>query len=224
YRGTDFGSVFEGLGDFSVGGGFFENLFGDLGFDLFGTRGRKQRANSGNGSSRRGRDVEFNVSVTLEEAFHGTEKTIQFQRDGVARTLTVKIPPGVDSGSRLRIKGEGEGGQGGRGDLFAVIDISAHRIFQRNGSDLQVEVSVGLTRAILGTEIRVPTLDGEVTMKVPAGTQGGSIFRLRGKGMPHLKGRGTGDELVRVNVEIPRRLTERQRELIEELEKTFKTT
>jgi len=224
YRGTDFGSVFEGLGDFGLGGGFLETLFGDLGFDLFGSRGRKQRGSSGNGASRRGRDVEFTVTVTLEEAYRGTEKTIQVQRDAVSRTLAVTIPPGVDTGSRLRIKGEGEAGQGGRGDLFAVIEIPPHRIFQRNGSDLQVELSVSLPRAILGTEIRVPTLDGEVTMKVPSGTQSGSIFRLRGKGMPHLKGRGTGDELVRVNVEIPRRLTERQRELIEEFEKTLKTS
>lgn len=217
FRGTDFSSVFEDLGDFGLGGGFFENLFGDLGFDLFSTRGRRQKGRSGNGAPRRGRDVELTVSVTLEEAYRGTQKSIQVQRSGTVRTLTVTIPPGVDSGSRLRIKGEGEDG----GDLYAVIEVPVHRTFQRNGADLQVEVSVSLTRAILGTEIRVPTMDGEVTMKVPAGTQSGSIFRLRGKGMPHLKGKGTGDQLVRVSVEIPRRLTDRQRQLIEEFEKTL---
>jgi curved DNA-binding protein len=217
FRGTDFRSVFEGLGDINVGGGFFESLFGDLGFDLFGTRGRRQRGSASNGSPRHGRDVEFTVSVTLEEAYRGTEKTIQLQRNGSVRSLTVRIPPGVDTGSKLRIKGEGEDG----GDLYAVIEVSSHRTFQRNGADLQVEMSVSLPKAILGTEIRVPTMDGEVTMKVPAGTQGGSIFRLRGKGMPHLKGKGMGDELVRVTVEIPRRLTDRQRQLIEEFEKSF---
>jgi curved DNA-binding protein len=221
FRGTDFRSVFEGFGDFGgLGGGFFENLFGDLGFDLFGARGRRQRGSSGNGASRRGSDVEVAVPITLEEAYRGTEKTIQVQRDGSVRSLTVTIPAGVDTGSRLRIKGEGEAG----GDLFAVIEVPPHRMFQRNGADLQVEQSVSLARAILGAEIRVPTMDGEVTMKVPAGTQSGSIFRLRGKGMPHLKGKGTGDQLVRVNVEIPRRLTDRQRQLIEEFEKTTGTT
>ncbi|MGO9411288.1 MAG: DnaJ C-terminal domain-containing protein [Spirochaetia bacterium] len=221
FRGTDFRGVFDGFGDFNLGGGFFETLFGDMGFDLFGSRGRKQKGNSGNGASRRGRDVEVTVSTSLEEAYHGTEKGIQVQREGSVRTLTVTIPPGVDTGSRLRIKGEGEPGHSGPGDLFVVIEIPSHRTFQRNGADLQVEVSVSLPRAILGTEIRVPTLDGEVTMKVPAGTQGGSIFRLRGKGMPHLKGKGSGDQLVRVSVEIPRRLTDRQRQLIEEFEKTL---
>ncbi len=220
FRGTDFRSVFEGFGDFNLGGGFFENLFGDLGFDLFGARGRRQRSSAGNGAPRRGRDVEITVPVTLEEAYRGTEKTIQVQRGSSAKSLAVTIPAGVDTGSRLRIKGEGEAG----GDLFAVIEVPPHRTFQRNGSDLQVELSVSLTRAILGTEIRVPTLDGEVTMKVPAGTQSGSIFRLKGKGMPHLKGKGTGDELVRVSVEIPRRLTDRQRQLIEEFEKTTGAT
>ena len=217
FRGTDFRSVFDGFGDFNFGGGFFESLFGDLGFDLFGTRGRRQRGSASNGSPRPGRDVEFTVSVTLEEAYRGTEKTIQVQHNGSVRSLTVSIPPGVDTGSKLRIKGEGEDG----GDLYAVIEVSSHRTFQRNGADLQVEMSVSLPKAILGTEIRVPTMDGEVTMKVPAGTQSGSIFRLRGKGMPHLKGKGMGDELVRVTVEIPRRLTDRQRQLIEEFEKSF---
>ncbi|HTP58418.1 MAG TPA: DnaJ C-terminal domain-containing protein [Spirochaetia bacterium] len=221
FRGTDFRSVFEGFGDFGgLGGGFFENLFGDLGFEIFGTRGRRQRGGAGNGAARRGRDVEVAVPVSLEEAYRGTEKTIQVQRDGKVRTLTVTIPAGVDTGSRLRIKGEGEGG----GDLYAVIEVPADRTFQRNGSDIQVEIGVSLTRAILGTEISVPTLDGEVTMKVPAGTQSGSIFRLRGKGMPHVKGKGTGDELVRVSVEIPRRLTDRQRQLIEEFEKSYGAT
>ncbi len=224
FRGTDFRSVFEEFGDISLGGGFFENIFGDLGFDLFGTRGRRQKGSSGNGASRRGRDIEVALPVSLEEAYRGTEKTIQVQREGSVRSLAVTVPPGVDSGSRLRIKGEGEPGQGGPGDLFAVVEIPSHPTFERRGADLQVELSVSLTQAILGTEIRVPTLDGEVTMKIPPGTQSGSIFRLRGKGMPRLKGKGTGDELVKVNVEIPRRLTDRQRQLIEEFEKAAGTT
>jgi len=126
----------------------------------------------------------------------------------------------VDNGSRLRVKGEGEGGSAGRGDLYVVVEIPRHPSFQREGSDLIVEATVGLAKAILGTEIRVPTIDGGVMMKIPAGTQSGSTFRLRGKGMPKLRGRGRGDEMVKVNVEIPRRLSERQKDLIREFEKS----
>jgi molecular chaperone DnaJ len=284
YKGTDFNSVFEGLGDFGLGGGFFENLFGDLGFDLLGSRRKRQQAGTGNGAPVRGRDLEVAVSVSLGEAYTGTEKSITVPRydtcpvcggsgakpgtgtttcpdcrgsgkrvvssgifqmaqtcprcggsgkivetpcdechgEGrvhVARSLKVTVPPGVDSGSRLRMKGEGEAGAGGHGDLFVVIEMIPDRTFERKGGDLLVEATVSLTQAILGTEVRVPTMEGGVMMKIPAGTQSGSTFRLRGKGMPQLRGKGAGDELVKVNVEIPRRLTERQRELIREFEK-----
>ncbi len=221
YRGTDFRSVFEGLGDFSLGGGFFESLFGDLGFDSFTIQGGKiRRSGSRKGRASRGADVEVIVPVTLEEAYTGTEKTISVPREDSARTLTVTIPRGVDAGSRLRIKGEGTAGSNGRGDLYVVVEMLPHGTFQRQGTDLLVEVTVGLTQAILGSEIRVPTMDGGVMMKIPPGTQSGSTFRLRGKGMPHLRGKGAGDELVKVNVEIPRSLTERQRELLKEFEKS----
>ncbi len=290
YRGTDFNTVFEGLGDFGLGGGFFENLFGDLGFDVFG-RGRQ-------GAQAKPRDLEIAVSVTLEEAYRGTEKVITVPRyetcavcggngarPGTSRTtcpecrgsgkklvssgifqmaqvcgrcqgagtivespcencrgegrvktvrsLTVTIPPGVDDGSRLRMRGEGEaapagkkGRSGGtaRGDLYVVVELHPHPRFQRNGRDITTEISVTVPQAALGTEVSVPTLNGGVVMKIPAGTQSGRVFRLRGKGMPELRGRGVGDEMVKVNVEIPSRLTPRQRELMEELSRTLETT
>jgi molecular chaperone DnaJ len=118
------------------------------------------------------------------------------------------------------MKGEGEAGSAGQGDLFVVVEALPHGTFERKGSDLLVEVTVSLSHAVLGTEVRVPTMDGGVMMKIPAGTQSGSTFRLRGKGMPELRGKGVGDELVKVNVEIPCRLTPRQRELMEEFEKS----
>jgi molecular chaperone DnaJ len=125
------------------------------------------------------------------------------------------------------MRGEGEAapaGQGGRvtrGDLYVVVEMRPHRIFKRNGRDISTEMTLTVPQAALGTEVSVPTLNGGVVMKIPPGTQGGSVFRLRGKGMPALHGRGVGDELVKVNVEIPARLTARQREIMEELARSL---
>ena len=118
------------------------------------------------------------------------------------------------------MKGEGEAGTAAHGDLFVVVEMLPHSTFERKGSDLLVEITVSLSKAILGTEVRVPTMDGGVMMKVPAGIQSGSTLRLRGKGMPELRRKGVGDELVKVNVQMPRHLTPRQRELMQEFEKS----
>jgi molecular chaperone DnaJ len=149
------------------------------------------------------------------DACHGEGKV----RD--SRTLSVTIPPGVDTAARLRIKGEGESGKKGKGDLFIVVEVLPHSLFQRQGSDLSTEVSVTLPMAVLGTEVLVPTLDGNVVMKIPPGTQSGSVFRLKGKGMPELRGSGIGDQMVKVVVEIPRAVNEKQRRLMEEFAKTL---
>ncbi|HYC22638.1 MAG TPA: molecular chaperone DnaJ [Candidatus Bathyarchaeia archaeon] len=135
-----------------------------------------------------------------------------------AHTLQVKVPAGVDTGSRLKLRGEGEAGAGGAaGDLYVVISVLEHEIFKRDGNDVICELPVSFPRAALGAELDVPTLEGTVKMKMPAGTQSGSVFRLRGKGVPDLHGYGRGDELVQVIVETPRKLNARQRELLEEL-------
>ncbi len=134
------------------------------------------------------------------------------------RRIEVTVPPGVDEGTRLRLAGEGEAGTRGGppGDLYVVIKLRPHRIFTRRGRDLHCELEVGMAAAALGGELRVPTLDGEVTVTVPPGTQPGAVLRVRGKGMP-VPGRGDrGDLHVRVKVVVPRRLTQRQRELLEE--------
>ncbi len=133
--------------------------------------------------------------------------------------IKVKIPAGVDTGSTLRIRGEGEEGTAGRGDLYVIIEVRHHPVFERHNNDLLTEVSISVSNAILGAEIEVPTLDGKVKMKVPPGTQSGKVFRLREKGLPDLHNKGTGDELVRVNIDIPTRLTTEQRRLIEEFAK-----
>jgi len=134
------------------------------------------------------------------------------------QSLSVHIPPGVDNGSRLKLRGEGEAGFGGgsAGDLYVVIHVKEHPIFARQDNDVIVEVPISFPQAALGAEMDVPTLDGKVKLKVPAGTQSGKVFRLKGKGFTDLHGYGRGDELVKLVVETPRRLTARQRELLEE--------
>jgi len=132
------------------------------------------------------------------------------------RELRVKIPPGVDTGHRLKVRGEGEAGVlgGDRGDLYVVVHVKEHPFFERAGNDLLCEVPISFVQATLGDRIEVPTLDGKVSLKVPAGTQTHKMFRLRGKGMPNVHGYGRGDQLVRVIVETPTRLNEQQKSLL----------
>jgi len=139
-------------------------------------------------------------------------------REQRERKIEVKIPPGVDTGNRLRVAGEGEAGaQGGPpGDLYVFIQVRPHELFRRQGDDLFFESPVSFAQAALGTEIEVPTLDGAVKLKVPEGTQPGTSFRLRGKGIPHLRGYGRGDQHVRININIPQKLTGKQSELLRE--------
>ena len=135
-----------------------------------------------------------------------------------AHTLSVRIPAGVDEGSRLKLRGEGEsGGNGGPpGDLYVLLRVAEHPIFLRDGPDVVCEVPVSFAQAALGTEIQIPTLDGPRKLKVPAGTQSGHLLRMRGLGVPDLNGYGRGDQVIRLSVETPRKLSARQRELLEE--------
>jgi molecular chaperone DnaJ len=140
------------------------------------------------------------------------------------RKINVKIPQGVDSGQHLKLRGQGEaapepGGQAG--DLYVFINVRPHSRFTRSDSDLMLEAPISITQATLGSDIEVPTLNGKARIKVPSGTQPGSVFRLKGKGMPRLHGSGTGDLHVRVNVRTPSALTARQKELLEELAAEF---
>ncbi len=139
----------------------------------------------------------------------------------VEKSISVKIPPGVDSGTRLKIAGEGEPGRNGGppGDLYIEIRLKKHPIFERVGDDVICEVPISFVQACLGDEIEVPTLDGKVKIKIPPGTQPGDTFRIKGKGFPHLNGYGSGDQVVKVNIEIPKKLSKRQKELLLEFEK-----
>jgi len=272
FRGADF-SGFGDLGD------IFGQIFGGGGgFDIFGGGRTSQR-------SQRGRDIQYEVDVTLNEAHSGVEKKIKIPRnehctqcdgsgakskssmkkcttcDGqgqvvmasgffsmqqtcsacggrgqiitehcvkchgkgvvrVTRTIDVNIPPGVDNSSRLRVTGEGEVGKAGAGDLYLYIHVRDHEIFQRDRNDLYMLLPLSFATAALGGEISVPTLSGNVEMKIPSGTQSGKMFRLKGKGMPSLRGGYQGDQYVKVMLSVPKKLTAEQRNLLEQYAKT----
>ncbi len=137
------------------------------------------------------------------------------------RQIKVAIPAGVDQGAQLRLSGEGEMGPQGRGDLYLFIEVKPHPQFTRSGNDLLTEVRLPFTVAVLGGEMEVPILSGKVMMKIPAGTQSGTIFRLRGKGVPQSKSHNAGDQLVQVAIQIPKSLSPQQRKLMEEFAKTY---
>jgi molecular chaperone DnaJ len=132
--------------------------------------------------------------------------------------ITLRIPAGVDTGSRLRSAGNGEAGlrAGPPGDLYVVLHVKPHQIFQRDGDDLLCEVPVNFVQAVLGAEISVPTLDGNAEINIPPGTQPGSMFRLKGKGVKNIQGYGSGDLHVRINVEVPTHLTAAQKAKLQE--------
>jgi molecular chaperone DnaJ len=136
------------------------------------------------------------------------------------RTLSVKIPAGVETGNTIRLTGEGGlGSYGGPpGDLYVYLAVDEHPLFKREGQDIICDIPIGFAQAALGAEIEVPTLTGTAKLKIPSGTQPGHVFRLRGKGFPHLRGSGSGDQLCKVVVEVPSKLTARQRELLQEFE------
>ncbi len=141
-------------------------------------------------------------------------------RTQAERSITIKVPPGVEDGMRLKLSGEGEAGlKGGpRGDLFVLMELKGHALFDRHGKDLLCEIPIRMTEAALGCEMKIPTLTETVSMKIPAGTQPGQIFRLRGKGLPGLRSSSRGDQMVRVRVEIPSRLSSAQRKALEALD------
>jgi len=140
------------------------------------------------------------------------------------RRIKLKIPRGIDNGYSLRLVGEGKlGVQGGpQGDLYVVVHVKPHEIFKRSGSDLYYEAHIGFPQVALGTRIQVPTLDGKARLKIPAGTQTGTMFRLRQKGVPHLHGWGRGDQFIRVIVRTPTKLSRHQKKLLSELAKEMK--
>jgi DnaJ-class molecular chaperone len=170
------------------------------------------------GAPARGQDVEYEAELTLEEVLRGTARTISLDGKSV-RKVEVRVPPGIRDGARLRVAGEGgaSGAGGARGDLYLRVKVRPHATLVRNGDDLQLAVSVPLTTAVLGGEVSVPTLDAAVSLKVPAGTPAGRVFRLRGQGLPRTEGGGRGDLMAQLSVALPERLSKREQELFDEL-------
>lgn len=141
----------------------------------------------------------------------------------VTKTLQVSVPPGVDSGTQIRLNGEGEpGANGGQaGNLYVVINVAPHQYFRRKDNDIVIEIPINVAQAALGDEIEVPTVDGKEKLSIPAGTQGGSVFRIKNKGVPHLRRNMRGDQLVLISVAVPSSLSAEQRRLFAELAKTM---
>lgn len=134
------------------------------------------------------------------------------------KAVSLQIPPGVDTGSRLRLRGEGEEGERGGppGDLYVIIYVEPHEFFEREEDDIICRVPISFTMAALGGEIEVPTLDGAKKIQIPKGTQPGELFRLRSEGIPHLHGRGRGDQIIQALVQVPKKISKRQEELLKE--------
>ena len=137
--------------------------------------------------------------------------------------LEIKIPAGSETGTNLRIIGEGEAGQKGAaaGNLYVVVHVKPHKIFERQGNDLFIEIPISFATAALGGQIEVPTLKGKANLKIPAGTQTGTVFRMRGKGIHSLHGYGTGNQLVEVEVAVPKKLSKKQKDLLKDFDKTL---
>jgi molecular chaperone DnaJ len=262
----------------------FADLFGGMfGFEeIFGSpRARRTRA-------RRGDDLRYDLEISFQEAYWGTESTLKIPRREVCsachgsgarpgthpttcsachgrgqlhyqqafltvtrtcpqcqgsgsvikdpctvcrgqgqvrreKTLTVKIPAGVDNGVRIRLEGQGEPGphNGPHGDLYVVVHVREHPVFDRREANLYCSIPISFPQAALGGEIQVPTLERDEKLSIPAGTQSGSIFRLPGKGFPALNGRGRGDLFVEVHVEVPKKLSREQKKLLEQLAQTL---
>ncbi|MBW2120992.1 MAG: J domain-containing protein [Deltaproteobacteria bacterium] len=228
FRNFDFGDIFQDLG---FSDDIFSSLFGrgfrrstrrsdfgaeGTGFEQFFRGGPAGYESPG---PAKGADLLTDLQISLEEAARGSERRLSLDEGGRPREITVKIPPGIRSGQKLRLAGKGQPGPpGGRpGDLFIRVHVLDHPLFKREEDDITVDREIPFSQAALGTTIEVPTLDGTRRLRVPAGTQSHTRLRLKGQGIPHMKGGGRGDLYVRVIVRVPKSLTSRQRNLIEEL-------
>jgi len=187
------------------GGSPFSSVFGDF---------------SGRTGRLKGQDVIYELPVQLEDIVKESQKTISYSLNGIHQQIKVKIPPGIGDEKKLRLAGKGQPGQNGgpSGDLYVKIKILDHPVFKKEGDDLYVNREVPFSGVLLGTKIEVLTIDGKrLSLKIPAGTQSGSKMRLKGHGMPPMGGGKRGDEYVKIQVAVPKKLNKNQREAIEKL-------
>jgi len=201
------------------GGGFVGMGLEDILNALRGGRGRGAKARG----KRRGEDAEYNLTLDFMQAMMGTKTSIHLTQPGSKgrrETIEVKIPPGVDTGSRIRVRGKGGAGPGGPGNVYIITHVRPHAYFRREGQDIYLDVPISITEAALGARIDVPTIDGMTTVTVPAGTAGGKRLRLRGKGVRSAKGKTRGNQYVVIRIVPPTDLSEGERALLEEFQKT----
>lgn len=200
--------------DFGFGGaGGFEDIFSEV---FGGARGRRV-------VMQRGADIEYSLELDFLQAARGTDVKITVRRGARAETLTVKIPPGVKTGSRVRVEGKGDPGAGGGtpGDLYIAIKVKPHKYFRRVDNDVYVDLPVTIREAALGAEVEVPTIDGFTKIKIPPGIQSGQKLRIKGKGLHTTRGPLVRtDQFVVIQVALPKEMDEKGRELIRELERT----
>ncbi len=186
---------------------FFRNIFGGMGGGRTTTYQRQQM---------KGQDLEVTAQVSLEEAYHGTQRTVQIG----GRRLDVSIPAGARDGMRIRLRGQGEPGYAGGqpGDLYVIVEVLPHPTYRREGADLHLDLKVPLFTAVLGGTVSVPTLSGNVSLRIQPETQSGQTIRLRGKGLPQVRQKNAyGDLFAHVLVQVPTELNDRERALFEEL-------
>jgi molecular chaperone DnaJ len=224
--GTNFGGGGGGFGGGFSGGSYDFNGFegGGQGFsDIFEAFFTGFGANRN--APRKGRNLEFELRISFEDAAFGTEKELVVTRPNVGERkeehLKVKIPAGVDNDSIVRLTGKGEPGVNGgpQGDLYVHIRIIPHKEFVRNGADVHAQISLNLLQVVLGDEIKIKTIQEEVTLKIPAGTQPGKVFKLKNYGIKKLHSEEKGDHYVKINVNIPTKLSKKEKTLFQELAK-----
>ena len=229
FRGFDFGSIFS---EFGFGGGSSsQNVFSQI-FGGPGGPGKRQYRSGGSpfgyssagfGSQpqrAKGQDLVYELPVTLEELSQTTNKIISYQMNGRQEQISVKIPPGITAGQKLRLRGKGEPSPygGPPGDLFVQISVLPHPVFRRVNDDLYFKQKIKFSESVLGTEIEVPTIDQKtLKLKIPAGTQDHAKFRLKGYGIPHMKGGGQGDAYAEISIAVPKKLNKKQKSLVKSL-------
>jgi curved DNA-binding protein len=229
FRGFDFDSIF---GEFGFGrGGGAQNIFSQI----FGSRGggghyQYRRSGSpfgssygdfqGRGQEVKGQDLIYELPVSLDELVETTTKVFSYGMEGESQRISVKVPAGIRSGQKLRLQGKGQASPfgGPPGDLYIQIKVLEHPVFRREGDDLYFKQKIPFTDAVLGAEIEVQTIDNKrLKLKVPPGTQNNAKLRLKGYGMPRMKGNGRGDAYAEISVLVPKKLSKKQKEIVESL-------
>jgi curved DNA-binding protein len=221
-RGFNFEDLGSGFSD------FFEMFFGsgaDRRFSNFnfGSNFRQNFGGARAGAAQKGQDLQSSIEISLREAYTGTKRSLRFQKNGRTRTVSVKIPPGIKDGGKIRLPGEGTSAPGGgrAGDLYLSVKVAPHKLLKRKGSDLYMEVPVTIKEAYMGGKIDVPTFEERVSVKIPPKTQSGRTLRLKGKGMPSLGGKSSGDLYVKIKIVFPEKLDRNSHKQFEEFLKNY---